>query len=138
VAVRAQQAQVVEPVVVAMSVDVVQRHAQRAPAPLRDAAALAPVRLEPEGEQALLEVLSAPRRRQQLLQGHRLRPRGDVTALARGVERRSREAEPLLALGDRVSGVVVPLYLRPVVTAIAPIVDRGAQPAGVVRDGALG
>jgi hypothetical protein len=59
VTVGTQQLKVLYPVVVPVPVDVVERHGQRAPAPLRQAAAFAPAVLDPCPDQALLEVATA-------------------------------------------------------------------------------
>src|SRR3712207_3958428 len=70
VAVRAEQLEVLEPVVVAVPVDVVERHAQRRAAPLLEAAALAPVLLEPQAEEPPLHVPPAAPASEQLLDRH--------------------------------------------------------------------
>lgn len=58
VAVRAEKLKIHEPVVVAVSVHVVERHRERLPTPLGDAADLATKLLETAGKQAHLEVVA--------------------------------------------------------------------------------
>jgi len=70
-AVRTEQAQVLEPVVLAVTVDVVQRQREGLSAPLRQSAPLAVVLLEPGREETRLEVSAIPRSGEEALDRHR-------------------------------------------------------------------
>jgi len=132
VAVRAQQLEVLEPVVAAVAVDVVQREAERSAAPVRDPAQLAAIFLEPEPDEAAFEMPALPAAAEQLIERHRLRPRHDIPAEPRVVERLAAEPETRHARGDRVAFVVEALDLRPVVSPIEPLVGRATEVAHVV------
>jgi hypothetical protein len=64
VAVGAEDLQVLEPVVAAVAVDVVELERQRPPAPLRDPARLTMAREQPSVDEAVLDVGAPPGARQ--------------------------------------------------------------------------
>src|SRR4051812_6088122 len=118
-AVRAEQLEVLEPVVVAIAIHVVQLERDRETAPCGESAFLASLSLDSGRDQPKLDVVPAPPApaRQQNVKGHRVWTRDDLPALYRLVPRCLGEAELLLALADRVSRVVVALNFGPVVAA---------------------
>src|SRR5436305_1647114 len=96
VAVRAEEAEVLEAVVVANPVLVVQLQAQPRAEPVGDAAALAPALLEAFGEESLLEVSPSrpPADYQQCFDRNQPRSRHDITPphrMAPGVRRKAEE-----------------------------------------------
>src|SRR5437763_12606070 len=76
-------------------------------------------------------------RAQELFEGHGVWPGDDGAPLACRVPGLPGEPEVSLALGDAVAVVVEPLDLRPVVAAVAPLVDRKPETPRVIADGAL-
>src|SRR2546421_12282749 len=88
VAVGAQQAQVLEPVVEVVAVHVVKGHGERSTAPLGDAAVLATIVLEAVRDQAMLEVApcAKPPCDEQVGYRRRLWPGTDLASEARVVE----------------------------------------------------
>jgi hypothetical protein len=140
VAVGAQKKQVLEPVVVAIAVDVVEGHGERLAPPNVDLALLAAVLLQAGAQQPSLDVVSIapPAGDEQFVDRDRLRTTQDSAPLPRLVPRPPGETESLLAFGDRVTRVVIPLDLLPVVAAVEALVDLEAEPTGMVGHGRLG
>jgi hypothetical protein len=135
VAVRAQQLQVLDPVVVADTVDVMQRERQRQIPPGVDATQLAPGLLQTGGDQAESEMHPIAFADKQLSDRHGVRARHDRSSSSGAVPRLAREAEALLARGDAVAEVVVALDLDPVVPSREARVRCDPQPPKVVADG---
>jgi len=126
-----------ERVVVAIPVDVVQRHRDRPAPPLGQPAFLAPILLQPQRDQAPLQVRTVSRGAEQLLDRHGLRARADLAPRHGVGEALARHPEAPLALSDAVALVVVRLYRSPVVPPAHSLVARDAEPAAVVRDRGL-
>jgi hypothetical protein len=136
VTVRAEQAEVVKPVVAAAAVHMVQRHGQRLPPPVRDPTFLAAVVLHPSAEQPGLEMGTVGWSvvHEVHLERCGSRSRNDRAALHRIGERLTAETEALLALTDRIARVVVALDLRPVKAAVAALVYGFTETTAVITD----
>jgi hypothetical protein len=136
VTVRAEQAEVVKPVVAAAAVHMVQRHGQRLPPPVRDPTFLAAVVLQPSGEQPGLEMgtVGSSVVHEVHLERCGSRSRNDRAALHGIGERLTAETEALLALTDRIARVVVALDLRPVKAAVAALVYGFTETTAVITD----
>src|SRR5215210_8798974 len=93
VAIRTENLQVLEAVVIALAVAMVKSEAQRPLAPGLDAAPLAAITEEPDGHQPRLEVGTVSRRREQSLDRHPVRTGNEVTTSDRGDRGHAREAE---------------------------------------------
>jgi hypothetical protein len=134
VAIWAQELEVLDPVVVAVAIDVMKRHRQWRAQPLGDATG--PLLLEARGEQATFEVVPvhAAARDEIHLDRRRLGTRRNCASRDRVPERLTREPESLLTCADRVALVVVPLDLGPVVASVEAVVDVPGQAALVIAD----
>lgn len=123
-AVGAKQSEVLQRVVVAVPVDVMERHGGRRGEPLGDPAALAAVhfqalRKEPGLQMGAVDSTAVD---QVCLDRRAVRTR-DESSTSRGVHQRlASEPESRLAIGDRMAQVVEPLDFAPVV---APV-ERGS------------
>jgi hypothetical protein len=135
-AVRAKQLKVLEPVVVAFTVDVVEGHRKWSPAPFGDPADFALIRLQAAAEQAHLEVvavnLSSPHQVKLDRCGSRPgKQQSDPHCAVPGIRA---ETERASAVSYGVPLVVVPLDRRPVVPTGESRISRLAQPPRVVAD----
>jgi hypothetical protein len=139
-AVRTEKVEVLDAIVQAVAIDVVQRHRKWPSAPVSYAAAFAPILLQASREEALLEVPTVPMSVAGKDFFQRLKPwPRDEQPAAHGIRPRClREPEGPLTFADAVAGVVVRLHGRPVVPTPAPLVDLLAQPARVVGDSRFG
>jgi len=128
---------VLKPVVGALTVHMMQCHGERLTEPILNPTALAAVVLQPRGEQAALQVraVHAPAAHEVLANRGGLRPRDQHPPSDRVHEGLPSEAEPLLALGDRVTLVVETLDRGPVIAPVAARVDRVTEPPLVVAHG---
>src|SRR4051812_6036884 len=124
-AVRAQEDEVLDPVVQRIAVAVMQLERQRLGAPFIETTLLAGVREDTGLTHPLLQVAAISLNALREDDRARRRPwaRLERAALSRRVERRAAEAEPLDAFRDRVTGVVERLHRAPVVAECAALVD---------------
>jgi hypothetical protein len=126
------------PVVIAVTVDVVERQRQRAAAPALDSAHLTAVVLEAQPHQPVLDVSTTSPTGEQLIERHRRRTRMDQPPLPRLMEGPASEPEVPHAVRDAVPLVVVALNRRPVVATGEARIGRHSKPPKVVADGGLG
>jgi hypothetical protein len=81
VAVRAQQRQVLEAVVLPVAVDVMELEGDRSAEPVPEAAGVTATRHQSKVHQAFLEVVAITRRREELLDRHAMRARADLATI---------------------------------------------------------
>jgi hypothetical protein len=139
-AVRAQNLKVLEPVVVAVAVDVMQGERDPEAPPFSQPTCLAATRLDPGIEQTSLEVITvAPRAsNQELLEWNPRRPRGDQASLYGGVPGLLVEPEVGAAIVDAVAFLIEMTDGVPVVPSSTSIVDIVSESRCVVRDRGAG
>jgi hypothetical protein len=127
---------VLDPVIGAISIDVVQSHVERCASPCRDPTLLAAILLDAGLDQAKLEIPSTASAvgHEHFLKRRFPRTGHDSAALDRLMPRCEIEAEARGALPDRKAAVIGALDLRPVVPSSTPAVSRNTQTAGVVRN----
>ena len=126
VAVRAQHAKVLDPMVVSDAVDVVDVHPNGRAVPFGQAARGTNLRKKPGGKQAEFDVASAASPGEQFIDWHRARTGLDFAPQARFVPRLCGKAEPLHAFAISVARVVITLDFGPVVDP--PPVVAGGRP----------
>jgi hypothetical protein len=136
VAVAAQKDDVLEPVVGAVTVHVVELRVERLSAPFGDSALLAPVLLQTFGKQAKLEVMAAcpTTDDKQVFDRRCAGSRHHVAALLCLMPTSEVEAELLRTLANRQTGVVDPLYFVPVVSTGESPIWIDTDPSDMERD----
>lgn len=137
VTVRAEERDVLEPVVVPIPVDVVQCHVQRFSLPLRYPAPLAAILLEPGVKKPLLQMTAVRLRTVGHKEGvdrHGSVTCYDRTALDSRMPAAEVEAKASGAPPDAEPGVVRTLYLSPVVAPSKTVIDGYLESARVVHD----
>ena len=140
VAIGTEKDEVLQTVVRAVAVLVMDLDAELPPTPTGDPTFLAAILLYPAFNEALLEVASTVSRvalDEQKLQGLGTRSRHDVAPDYRLRPTAAVKAKALLALAHRQAAVVCLLDLDPVVALGERVIGRDAEPARVIGDRAL-
>ena len=134
VAVRAEEFKILEPVVVAIAVHVVQRHRERLPAPVGDPALLAPILLEPRTEEPVLKVASSARSSRHKELANRRDPVAwhEFASLHGFSPSIAGETEAIHASAQRQAGIHRALDLRPVVSQCESIISGFPKTPGVI------
>jgi hypothetical protein len=133
-AIRAQELEILEPIVRAIAIEMVKLHAQRLPVPLTDPAMLAPVFLYPSLQKTLLQMSAAGLRAirdEEKLDREFPRPGHHIAASDRLVPGGEIETKLGRTLSDRETGVIHALDLRPVVATRKALIGGLPKPSDV-------